>query len=733
MKMKKRTIKQILPLIWPYGLLFLLVLVLFTTGSIVSYRTVIQNAEQTAQRRYKTLSDQVINWISSYRKACDVLAASNSVLTFGEIPETEEAAFQTAINTVRQDMTNVMGIVNFPYSDVEVYYPNQQVIVSLHREYRGQKACENRLTSQSGGDTLRSAMEKLEENSIWMVCDNAGKGWLVRKIVSRDEPLAYLIMEYQLSGLVPLEEGEGIVLIGQGDSLRYSSAKEITQAEFPAVRKEVQSSHHLQYNGEKYLAYRCIFSLMQTEITIGISVDRIVRNTPSMLNIQLTLTVICAACSFLLYRIMYKQVILPYHYLAEETWEDSGTERPQDVLTRAREKLLAMKTQQKASEEERRLLIPLGVGDLLQQIRTGPKEQRLEVARRCLSLAGVLPGKRYLVFAIVTPQEDSAQNLIEQAVQESLLIDRVGVVATVEHYLIVLASCLEGDTEPLLKDLIDQVSVRCQEEAGVSLAATRPLIGDAPEALRRIIRQTMNDVTYLYFWDKERIDEVSSQEKPEELIPFIKGMRNLINRLDNQDYAGAQQAFSRIIEKNLPRSAEEFQITKSRIYGMMEMLITAISEQEDCREQDLRNLDYERRLSGIDNLHVFYETAQKIFSELIEFRQRCDAAESGAQRIENIKAYIDDHYTENSLTVTSIADHFQLSGPYLSREFKRMAGCNLLEYIQKLRIEQVKRLLADHSVKDAALQTGFCDSQALVRVFKKYEGITPGEYKKSLQ
>ena len=210
-------------------------------------------------------------------------------------------------------------------------------------------------------------------------------------------------------------------------------------------------------------------------------------------------------------------------------------------------------------------------------------------------------------------------------------------------------------------------------------------------------------------------------------------MRNLINRLDNQDYAGAQQAFSRIIEKNLPRSAEDFQITKSRIYGMMEMLITAISEQEDCREQDLWNLDYERRLSGIDNLHVFYETAQKIFSELIEFRQRCDAAESGAQRIENIKAYIDDHYTENSLTVTSIADHFQLSGPYLSREFKRMAGCNLLEYIQKLRIEQVKRLLADHSVKDAALQTGFCDSQALVRVFKKYEGITPGEYKKSLQ
>ena len=53
--------------------------------------------------------------------------------------------------------------------------------------------------------------------------------------------------------------------------------------------------------------------------------------------------------------------------------------------------------------------------------------------------------------------------------------------------------------------------------------------------------------------------------------------------------------------------------------------------------------------------------------------------------------------------------------------------------LRRLRVEKAKQLLEECSVKETALQSGFWDTQSLVRVFKKYEGVTPGEYKKGLQ
>lgn len=155
------------------------------------------------------------------------------------------------------------------------------------------------------------------------------------------------------------------------------------------------------------------------------------------------------------------------------------------------------------------------------------------------------------------------------------------------------------------------------------MAATKPLIGDGPENLRKLIRKTMNDVNYLYFWQKNRIENEPAEEA-EGLISFFKAMRNLVNRLDNQDYPGAKAMFGQIMEDNLPRTTQGFQITKYRIYGMIEMLVAAISERTSLGEDTLKKLDYEKRLYETDTLLSFRRTTEQIFMELIDIRQQCD-------------------------------------------------------------------------------------------------------------
>jgi AraC-like DNA-binding protein len=65
--------------------------------------------------------------------------------------------------------------------------------------------------------------------------------------------------------------------------------------------------------------------------------------------------------------------------------------------------------------------------------------------------------------------------------------------------------------------------------------------------------------------------------------------------------------------------------------------------------------------------------------------------------------------------------------------FKKKMGIGPLEYLQLLRIEKSKQLLNDgnNRIKDVAKKIGFINSASFIRVFKKYEGVSPGVYRAS--
>ncbi|MFQ9802087.1 MAG: helix-turn-helix domain-containing protein [Clostridia bacterium] len=79
-----------------------------------------------------------------------------------------------------------------------------------------------------------------------------------------------------------------------------------------------------------------------------------------------------------------------------------------------------------------------------------------------------------------------------------------------------------------------------------------------------------------------------------------------------------------------------------------------------------------------------------------------------------------------------LADTFHLSLPYLSKLFKETTGYNVLEYICLARLNYAKSLLRSttYSIQYIAQEAGFNDSKRLVQLLKKYEGVTPSEFRK---
>lgn len=100
-------------------------------------------------------------------------------------------------------------------------------------------------------------------------------------------------------------------------------------------------------------------------------------------------------------------------------------------------------------------------------------------------------------------------------------------------------------------------------------------------------------------------------------------------------------------------------------------------------------------------------------------------------RISDVKDYIDGHYMEN-FSLKELADQFHFNKYYLMRLFREQYGTTIINYRTQVRINTVKKLLrfTDLSLEEAGAEVGIHDANYFSRVFRKVEGVTPGEYRK---
>lgn len=127
---------------------------------------------------------------------------------------------------------------------------------------------------------------------------------------------------------------------------------------------------------------------------------------------------------------------------------------------------------------------------------------------------------------------------------------------------------------------------------------------------------------------------------------------------------------------------------------------------------------------------------KEYFHELIfclceDIRKNEDAKRENRQFGKQVMEFVQQNYHNPDLNISITALHFDITPSYLSALFKEQTGQNLLEYINQTRVERVKELLDEGlNLNEICALTGFRSSGALIRVFKKCTGVTPGQMKK---
>ncbi len=89
------------------------------------------------------------------------------------------------------------------------------------------------------------------------------------------------------------------------------------------------------------------------------------------------------------------------------------------------------------------------------------------------------------------------------------------------------------------------------------------------------------------------------------------------------------------------------------------------------------------------------------------------------------------HHLSEQINVDKMAEEFYLSRPYLSAKYKQETGQTLTDFILSEKTEEAKRLLrySDKPLSAISAYLGFSSHGHFSRVFKKYAGLTPNEYR----
>ena len=138
--------------------------------------------------------------------------------------------------------------------------------------------------------------------------------------------------------------------------------------------------------------------------------------------------------------------------------------------------------------------------------------------------------------------------------------------------------------------------------------------------------------------------------------------------------------------------------------------------------------DYMKRLYHSDTISEITE----VFDRYTEDVKTFFAGQSDNEQeriVREAKKYIREHVYEN-ISLKEISQALFISAGYLSATFSKYESIGVANYINKVKIEEARKLLMKQRLKvyEVAFQLKYENAGYFAKVFKKYTGCTPKEY-----
>jgi AraC-like DNA-binding protein len=242
---------------------------------------------------------------------------------------------------------------------------------------------------------------------------------------------------------------------------------------------------------------------------------------------------------------------------------------------------------------------------------------------------------------------------------------------------------------------------------------------EATEALKRKLIKGNNSII---FWSADM------SENNKYFYPYNRE-KHILNYLSLNDFNAIEPEISEMINeiKNTPAIScdNAIQVFNQLIGSTVKYLVEAninISDIFGNIYNVYRQISSKETLDDIESFFI------EFYREIIKYTSDCKVNDT--KHIDRILDYINNNY-RNEIDFEQMAENIGISYSYIRKIVKEVTGKSLLDYVNILRINEAKRLIrqTNMTITEIASNLGYNNIQSFSRFFKKYEGITPGEFR----
>ncbi len=209
--------------------------------------------------------------------------------------------------------------------------------------------------------------------------------------------------------------------------------------------------------------------------------------------------------------------------------------------------------------------------------------------------------------------------------------------------------------------------------------------------------------------------------------------KELIASVQMGDKNQAKQIINRFLNEIFSYASGDLEIVKAKLYEFTAFLSRSAVEAGAPLATLTGVIKKSSRLllENADFSDICRETVE-ILDGFLDAVYESRGKKNTSEHLYKAIQYINAHYFED-LNLDILAQNVFVSSYYLSHLFRREMGVTFSDYLTKVRVSRAKELLMEgRSVEDVSECVGYRDGNYFIKIFKKYVGVTPSKYRKSV-
>lgn len=549
-----------------------------------------------------------------------------------------------------------------------------------------------------------------------------------------------------------LMEKDGTILVHQNRDLLFQNVKLPTYIQEIITQRKNEGNFSFESEGKRML---CVYAYSNSRNWIyGIvyPMDDMLESVNDIRLKQMILTVIIILCSGALSVIYALHFSKPMKQLMEKMREKnilvSSNGREGNEISYLIEAFENIESQ----EANLYHIIKEKEKDTINRILHNLLNGEVDLEKDTAEIKKIFP---YRIFMVVITDVDGRKQYLEQSnskirnYQRYVLMNEIETIFPKEY--VIHSIRYEGGV------LATVINMEVYDQTQ-TLDMMRKLLGDVSQKATKIFKHTVTIGVSSVHTGYEQVQACAYEAKGALSRKILTGNQSILfweNRLKVSDrrmyyypYEQAEKITNYLNVGNLKGIEEELNSIEQEIrkrdynidYENIKMvfgqlggnLIKFIVERQMSMSQLLeRQNDIYSSMVAAETLEELKEVLYQYYERVISLMGESEVSSTVDQEYsKRILDYIHNHYKED-LLYEEVAEEIGISYSYLRKLIKKESGKSLNDYINKLRIEEAKILLCstEQSLVTIASEVGYHNIQSLTRYFKKFEGISPKEFR----